>query len=288
MKTKIISTIAVIILGSLAIFFVLKYFSRIRVGSTAISPYILSLTQPVMSFTGVVEHIKGNTITVSQKQLHAAPLVPPAALAPQDPVTVQSPFPTPKSVTLTYMITVSEDTQLSRPSFPINYLFKTVPPEPLQALTLQDVSIGQVITVSSQQDLRTLSGNKFEATHISLPQKMTIISGTVMAIGTNKLTIKANAVNTALSAPETKEYTISITNDTEISRMSIGTTPKSERLAISDLNTDTRVTVYTDTDVAVGTEFTALRIEPMRPAIAVPPPPSATAPVAPQAPTSSP
>lgn len=289
MKTKIIGTITLIVLGSLAVFLVFKYFNKVRVGSTPISPYILSLTQPVMSFTGVVEHIKGNTITVSQKQLHASTLVPPAALAPQDPATPQSPFPTPKSVTLTYMITVSDATQLSRPSFPINYLFKTVPPKPPQALTLQDINIGQAVTVSSPKDLRTLSDNRFEATHISLPQQITVISGKVTAVNGNTLTIKAfmpmapiaNIINTTPSAPEEKEYTITITKDTEISRMVISPTPNPERLTISDLNTDTQVTVYTDTDVTIRTEFTALRIEPMMPAVALPP-------IPPQSPSSTP
>ena len=120
---------------------------------------------------------------------------------------------------------------------------------------------------------------------INLPQKNNMINGQIASVGEDALTIKAyssvmapaGAAGIAMAQPKQIEYTIKISSDTEISRMIYTSTPpKSEKLSISDLKKDVQATIYTDADIAQGTSFTALRIEPM---ISMPAPAMAPIPV---------
>lgn len=281
MNTKlIISLILFVILAPLSVFLFLKYSGKTTSDNRSISKNVLYLTQPVTSFSGVVDKVDGNQITLTQTPTLSTP---PFATATTNLAIPPSPVPTPPP--LTYKVVVSDQTQISRPpTMGVNYLFKTNSPISPSQLSLADVTTGLSIAVSSKEDLRTLSDNTFEATMITLPQKMTTLNGKITGVSSNAIIIKAfaplsvpmSAINprSAPAMPEEKEYTISITPDTEISRMIMGSTPKPERLALSDLQKDMQVTVYTDADVTSGTQFTALRLEPMQTvALPVLPPP---------------
>ncbi len=276
--------IGLVALAILVFFMIADYKNKGGLGGGVVSQNILYITQPVMSFSGIVEKIEGNKITVSQKQMlmqtGTAAQMPPVAITG-----VPSPYPTPKMVTITYQTTLSDRTQISQPAPYISYLFKTGAPGAQEKLTIKDIKVGQNITVNSQSDLRTLSGNVFEAVMINLPQKTNTLNGRISGVEGNSLTIKAfpplamgaytrsSAMGTAQNIPKEKEYTITITKDTEISRMIYSTAmmtpgepptpPKTEKLAPSDLKKDMQATVYTDADVTQGSSFIALRIEPM-------------------------
>ena len=105
---------------------------------------------------------------------------------------------------------------------------------------------------------------------INLPPIINTLNGKIVNVTNSTLTLKAFAPVAA--APQEKEYTIHITQDTEISRnvydtnMTPGeppTPPKPEKLTLADLKTDMRATVYTAEDVIETQTLTALRIEPM-------------------------
>ncbi|MDO8335229.1 MAG: hypothetical protein Q7T74_00380, partial [Candidatus Saccharibacteria bacterium] len=212
MKTKIIVIAILIFLIPLAVFLFLKYSNKSSSGKAYVSPNTLYLTQPVMAFTGVVEKIEGNQLTVTQKQTLTTPSAVPPVPPVLDPATPSSPLPTPRTVTLTYLVTIGDQTQISQPIYPINYLFKTIPPQPPAQLTLQDIKVGQSITISSQVDLRTLKGNTFEASTLNLPSKINTLTGTITQLSSNALTLKAFApgvlTNTASPVLEEREYTV--------------------------------------------------------------------------------
>lgn len=244
--------IGVIVLTILAFFIVFDSQTKSRGG--AVSKNILALTQPVTFLSGTVEKVEGQTITVSYK-----PMLPQIA----NVATTLS--PTPKSVTITYQVAVSDKTTISKLVPYISYLFKAISPAPPVKLSIRDIKVGQSISVTSMVDLRTLSGNVFEAAAINIPL-VNVLYGKIVQLGGNTLTIKAfpPSVPGAAALLKEKEYTIHISSETEISRNNlIGSSPKPEKLSASDLKKDMQVSVYTDTDVTNGTVFTALRIEPL-------------------------
>lgn len=272
-KSRLIITLTILLLflGLLVTFPVLKK----RVLQKSISSNILYITQPVTSFSGTVEKIEGNTVTITQRVVEQSQIAAPLAAVNT------SPFPTPKSITVTYRVLVTDKTQISQSAAFINYLFKTVTPSSVVKLAIKDVKVGQYVTVNSQTDLRTLAGNTFEATAINLPPIANTINGKIISLEGDILTIKGFPsmmamvvpVNSAPVAPKEKEYRINITSDTEISRTSYfmpgkpeetPQPPKNEKLSASDLKTDMQVTVYTAEDVNETSELTALRIEPMQ------------------------
>jgi len=240
----------------------------------SISPNILLITQPVYSFSGVVEKIEGNTLTLTQKVTEQLPIIPPQ-INPNTPV---SPFPTPKTIILTYRFLITDKTQISRPPTYINYLFKNTPPPPVPKLTIKDIKVGQSINVYTQTDLRTFTGNTLEATSISLPPILNTLNGKVLKIEKNTLTIKAFPPfipdpSTSPQPLQEKEYKIIFTEETEISRMNQQGAP--EKLSLSDIKKDTQINIYVAEDVTQNQKLTALRLEPI---ISLPPmsSPSAT------------
>jgi len=277
--------VLILLLGFFAVVFIFTYFYNNGLKkSESISPNILFLTQPVSSFSGIVDKINGNNITISQKLtlFQNNTLQAPSAL---NPANQTSPFPTPKTMTVTYNIVITDKTQISQPSPFINYLFKTVntplglPTNNVSKLTAKDIKIGQMITVNTMKDLRTLAGNTFEATNISIPQITNTLNGKIISLEGNIMILKGFAMGASLAvpgvetAPQEKEYRVNITSDTEISRTSftpptllkpgeMPPPPKNEKLSTSDLKNDMQVTVYTAEDVTTSQALTALRIEP--------------------------
>lgn len=293
MDQKKIVSIAFIALVLLALFMLFDTAQKKGLNGKSVTPNILYITQPVTFFSGVVDKIEGNRITIKQNQTLGQNIPPPPALAAAAPL---SPLPTPKTVVLTYHVVVSEKTQISQAPPFIPYLFKSISPLPPPKLTMKDIKVGTSITVNTQVDLRTLAGNTFEAVMINIPQKTITLNGKISRVDKNMLIIKAfppqamsaiapAAANIPQNTPQEKEFTIMLTSDTEISRTIYGTAmtvgeapsaPKTEKLGLSDLKKDMQITVYTDADVTEGTKFNALRIEPMMTPVA-PPMPAASA-----------
>jgi hypothetical protein len=279
MDHKKIIVIGVVILGILTLFMVVDYKNKNGLGGQTLSPNILYITQPVTSFSGKVEKIEGNVVSISSQYalLQTAPIA--ITVMPNQPPVM----PTPQTKTVIYKLLVTDKTQINQPATFINYLLKTVTPAPQTKLTIEDVKVGQMIMVNSAVDLRTLKSNQFEATMINLPPINNTLNGKIVKITNNSLTLKAFAPVAAVTDPQEKEYTIHITQDTEISRNIYSTNmnpeepptpPKPEKLAISDLKADMQVTAYTSEDVTETQTLTALRIEPAQEIPSITPPAS--------------
>lgn len=251
MNQKKAVVIEVVVIVVLALFMLLNFSKKNKISNQSIPTKtiptnILSNTQPITSFSGKVEKIEGNTVSIFDE--YNLP---------------QSTIPTPP---ITYRVLVTDNTQINKRATFINYLFKTITPAPQIKLTIKDIKIGQVVTVSSPVDLRTLKNNEFEATVIELPRISNMLIGNVVNIVGNTLTVEAFTPandsipeNTATVSPQKREFTITITQDTEVSRMNYQGKP--EMLAISDLKKDIRVIVYTAEDVTKSQTLTALHIE---------------------------
>ncbi|OIP23808.1 hypothetical protein AUK11_04640 [bacterium CG2_30_37_16] len=286
MNHKKIIVVGIILLGILALFMTVDYKNKNGLNGQTVSPNILYLTSPVNSLSGKVEKIEGNAVSISSQYalLQTAPIA--ITVMPNQPPVM----PTPQIKTITYKLLVTDKTQISQPASNINYLFKTITPSGAPGfptastpnLTVKNIKVGQYITVNSQDDLRTLLKNTFEATMINLPPIINTLNGKIVNITNNTLTLKAFApvaaappmiaLDTAPPTPQEKEYTIYITQDTEISRNVYGTNmtpgepptpPKPEKLTLADLKADMRATVYTVEDVIETQTLTALRIEPV-------------------------
>ena len=158
MNHKKIIVVGVVVLGVLTLFMFSDY-KKNGLNGRVVSPNILYLTQPITSFSGVVDKIAGNTITISQKQTHSQNIMPPPVVANLS--SRPSPFPTPKTVILTYQVVVTDRTQINQSPAFVNYLFKVVPPAAPLKSTIKDIKVGQYLTINSQVDLRTLMGNVF-------------------------------------------------------------------------------------------------------------------------------
>ncbi len=240
---------------------------------------ILYLTNPVMEFPGKIDKISDNSIFVSGKFTITPPPTPINAptTAPGQVITVP---PLPPSKTLTYKVNILPYTVINRPESPVKYLLKKNTPTPTPKLTIKDMQVDQIISVSAISDLRTLKSAEFDAVLIKLPPIINIIAGKIASINFKDGLVILKAIQPIRPGtneptpekPKELEYAISVTQDTEISRMGTIPTPAKStstpkpaaplEFKLSDLKNDILITVYTDSDVINNQKVKALLIEP--------------------------
>jgi hypothetical protein len=215
------------------------------------SPYILSITQPVTSFTGTIEKIEGNKITIQENKTF---------------VKNSSKIPSPIVNTISYQVLISNKTRITQSSFSL-YLFKITPTPPQQSsLSIKDLKIGQPISAEGTVDLRTLKGNEFEATSVDISPKINTFTGTITRIEGNALNIVGYVLNKQTGVFKKKELTGFMTEETEISHMTSGENglvPKAIKYDYPDLKIDIQATIYTDKDITAADDATILRIDPI-------------------------
>lgn len=241
-------------------------------------PNILFLTNSVTDFSGKIDKISGNSVWISGKYTITPPPTPPNAptAIPGQLITVP---PLPPSKIITYKVNIAPYTIINKTETPITYLYKKITPTPSPKLTMKDVRVGQIVSVSAASDLRSLKTDEFDAYSLKLSPMINTIIGKIASINTKDSVIILKAVQPVRPGddqptpqqPKEIEYAISITEDTEISRMEkaetpkAGTTPKPPqpiKYQITDLKQDIQITVYTDSDVIENQRLKALRIEP--------------------------
>lgn len=202
------------------------------------SSTILFLTQPVKTFSGIIEKIDGDTLIISQN------------------MTMNS-----ATQKVTYRVITDKNTLIEQPESPIPYLFAKTAGAGNMKKTIKDLKVGQAAVVNTDEDLRTLTSQEFKATRVTLNAIANTLSGPVFDVGGNTLIIKTIPPFTPVSeTPKERNYRIKITSNTEISRSAADGTPV--RLTLNDLKRNMWVVAYTDGDVNSGTDFTALRIDP--------------------------
>lgn len=256
----------------------------------SLSPYILQITSPVMSISGIVDSVSGDTIAISQQSMMPGYMPP----LPMTGAISGTPAPTP--IKVSYTVKITKQTVFSKPyNNMVNYLF----PKPISTsatlaggmppfagilggtfpqATLKDVKKGTTITVNSLNDLRT-SGKQITATSITLPPAQTTLSGTIKEVRVNTFVMSVPSYQSPMSSmiptPTMKEYEVEVTSDTEISRYKYNAPTASdkpmmpaqvvqtpERLGMYDLKKGNQVTVYTNVDIADVSKLKALRVEP--------------------------
>lgn len=222
------------ILFLLTSFILLDYFKKKEPVQKSISPYILSLTQPIKTFTGIVEKKEANSILVQSTS----------------------------STNLKYTFTINENTSFLRPPATIPFLFATPIPVREKKYQLNDIVVGSIVTVATNSDLRLSQMSVIEAKNIFLPSAVNMFTGTISDIKDNLITI---------SMEKNKKIGVTITTQTEISRY-VFTPPienqppqpiRLEKNTLADLKKGMQLTVYTDQDIVTGKNITALRIEPI-------------------------
>ncbi|MCL5797953.1 MAG: hypothetical protein M1366_04085 [Patescibacteria group bacterium] len=226
---------------------------------TTLSPQTFYLTQPVTSFSGKVDAVEGNTIQANQTLY----LQIPNSVAPS-PGQLPAAFTAGSAKTVTYRITVDQNTKIERSYNPVVYFFKKITPAPAPRITLSDIKPGQTITAYSAVDLRTVQ-SAFTASLIQIPPVPTSITGAIVDRSGSQLTIQSYLG--FLSPPKNKSFTLSVTPDTEISTADTSFDPSKPAqprlLHLSDLMPGMQINVYTDQDITTTDHLTALRIEPL-------------------------
>lgn len=237
MKTEY-RVLVIFILGILLLVLGANAMKKNNVSLSGPNSIILFLTQPVKTFSGIIEKIDGDTLTISQNM-------------------------TAGSVTkkITYRIIVDKNTVIEQPESPIPYLFAKTAGAGSKKKTIKDLKVGQAAVINTDEDLRTLTSQEFKATRITLNAIANTLSGPVFDVGGNTLIIKTIPPFTPISeTPKERNYRVKVTNNTEISRSAADGTPV--RLTLNDLKRNMWVVAYTDGDLNSGTDFTALRIDP--------------------------
>lgn len=251
--TVTLAVLLCIVVAFSAYFLVIKKNNSPIIQST--SSNILYLTNPVVSFSGKIDNINGNIITVSQDMVFSQ-----------------------KNKKITYKASVNDKTIFSSPPNFIPYLFKQPTPasgSAIKQLTIRDLKVGQLVMIGTNTDLRSLNSDQFEATSISLLPNITFINGKITAINGGELTVRGVTITppTAIintQPPKEKDYIIIVNPNTEISGSSAPSVPydpnkppKPEKYALSDLKKDMQITVYSEENAETADKLTAQRIEPL-------------------------
>lgn len=208
-----------VVLGILGIFMI-KYSSP---KTPSISPNVLSLSQPIYSISGMIEKIDNRAIYVTDQ-----------------------------TYKLTYKIIAGKNTSVLRSPVTIPYLFlnkdtnnTTIPTR----ITFEDLQVGDMVFISTKQDLRTIVKNEFEPSIISKTTTSNSIQGVITEIGNGIVRVNSSS----------KIYRVDIPSTAEISSL----TPQPTRYFFSDLKVGTQITAYTEDDVRRTNDITALRVEPI-------------------------
>jgi hypothetical protein len=196
-------------------------------------------TQPIQ-LSGTIERISGNVITVRQSKASFDVTVPDTASVVLEPVSIP-------------------------------YLFKPAATLKPKVISLKDVRVGMSLGIAAQENLQTLKGNTLTANELILTTPVISFTGTIKKISGSNLEIEAPVPVPSAEGTKTEQRTfqVSIASDTEISYVpgATGTeTPKAQLVPASALKTGLVASVWTDTDVRLQQNITALRIQPNMPA----------------------
>lgn len=236
-----------------------------------ISPNILYFTQPISSFSGIIEKIDGNTITVTQPYSYLER----GFELPTLYSTGGSRDKLLKTKNLSFQVDVLSTTHILRSQVSVPYLFnRSATSSSMSAqLSPRDLKRGERVEISGGFDLRTLKGSRLQANRVELASFINRINGTITQLSGSTLRIQSTQLDRNANQNE-KEYVITVKSDTEISRLNNKPAQMSgqavseqspEKLQIGDLKKGMQVSIYTDSDITVGNAFSALRIEPVAP-----------------------
>lgn len=224
--------IIVILLFILAIVIGLAfYFYK---GSVSKNPKTTSedslLEQPLYDFSGNIEEINGQTLTVTDTQYSS-----------------QQPKKT------TYKVRVNDQTDIKWEPLSVPYSLKIATPSAAQAKS-GDLKIGQRVQVRVKEDIRKNGRGELTANSITISHGLVVINGTINSFQDNKLELRAKPP----SVPEEKDYQFKLDSETEITSFA-----DQKKLPLSELKKDIDVIIYSDKDVNLFVDLKALKISVM-------------------------
>ena len=201
-------------------------------------------TPPVRSFNGTISAKEGNTITVSENGQ-------------------------------TYSFVISDSTQVTRLTNPIQYHFITPPPGTPMHVSADTLQVGDYVAVSTSDDLRKWK-SAYTADYVNVPAIASSFNGTIVSLANNVVVVKGQrarettipySTEMGLKQPEDIQYEVRVLPTTEISYIPATSNPsepgKAVQLTFQQLQTGMSVKVYTAVDASTTTKVDALRIEPM-------------------------
>jgi len=234
--------------------------------NTEISPDILIITPSVYALSGKIEKIEGNNFKFQAKIVQRTRGLRMLRTPDQPGPRTQDP------VMLDYEFLVSSNTAIRRDFAPVPYLVRKSTGTQAPPANYDKPREGDIAQVTSEVDLRLIAQRKFVARNIQLFSIPNSVRGNVVNIKGNTIflhgAIFSNSPGSTQMEPdkEIKDYEVTVTKETEISRMD--SSPASIQPAqiksfkMSELKKDMALTVYTDADVSSSVRFKALRIEP--------------------------
>jgi hypothetical protein len=220
-------------------------FNRNKLGSSN----ALIFTQPVNTFTGVVSGVSNNKLTVVF-----------TSVTPQE---------VGKNPEYTFDVETDENTMISQNSAQVPYMVKPVVSSALNSKALSDIKKGDTVTITTSQDLRLMAANKFLAQSVIVNETISMISGKVESVSGSSLQVKgikskiSQIANVNPQQATEQRYTVDTTGTTEIS--SIAGTPgsgKAENVRLSELKTETMVSIYFRDTGDSRIEALLVRVEP--------------------------
>ncbi len=209
------------------------------------SPYILDLTSPIFSVSGKIDKINGKTLTVIVDKTMGV------AAVPAMPGMEES-----KPKTMTFEVVVEDNTQINQPS-DTGAAIPTPDGNNQSKLTVNDLKVGQMVSVTSKTDLR-LGGTKFTAETVSLAPKMRSAYGQISAIAGNNITVKSFMNGE-------QNYILTVTDKTTISRQQLSSDPlkgpRIDEIAVKDLAVGMSVQVIAETELTADKAVNAEKID---------------------------
>lgn len=157
-----------------------------------------------------------------------------------------------------FKISVTNTTEITKPKIFIPYVFKTVSntsSSPDDKISLNDLSVGEFVDITLTEDLRTANTNNLVAKTISRISDSNLLTGEIKEVNAGSIMVVGivrptsfNPIpaNIAIVSPTEKNYTISVSDNTEI--VTTGQTGP-QKLTSGDLKIGTFVTVYADTSI---------------------------------------
>jgi hypothetical protein len=223
-----------------------------------VSNYILDLTTPITSIEGRISKIEKNGFYLTRKKT--------ISNTDKNGQTYQ------EISELKYKVLVDQDTKISKSQPFIPYLFKPNAIDSVINIGLEELGVGEVVTVTSRVDLRTLPKNTFVAKEINLNNSVNSITGKITNIEGNTVYVSAQSPGPQVITDEPVEtitpseivtYSVKITPETEISYMKLdGEENQPELLSVSDLSKDMQIVIFTNNNIRSNLQFDALRIDP--------------------------
>ncbi len=252
------------------------YFAQPKLTSTTPSSEILSLTNPLYTLSGQVESIGKDFLILKKITAQNTSTTTAAGVVTVNPTQItaqESKYQVDitKTTTIKEFLSATPNLAISSPTTPIT----GVAAVPEKAIPLTDIKPGQFVQINTEQDLRTMRNDRFEATIITI-YSIRQVEGTIENLQSGTITLKGKVSGSVpISAeiplanlfPE-KEYQIVTTAQTQIyttkakEKYAVNEDPTEKtKVTLSTLKKGDVITVYTQEDVLGNTRLTAIVIE---------------------------